>query len=85
MEKIKLIMTAVYDNKVKQYMPPFTSRTIEEAIRSFGAAAAEEKHEFNKFSSDYSLFQLGFYYPETGIVESCERSQLALASDYTKN
>lgn len=77
----KLILTAVYDSKVKQHMQPFTARTNEEAIRSFMAAAKQEGHDFQKFSGDYTLWCLGYYYPDTGVLEKCDRFQLASASD----
>ena len=81
---IKTVVTAVYDSKVRQYTSPNISRTTEEALRSFAAAATQEGHDFQKFASDFSLWCLGYYYPETGKMESIERMQIASASDYLK-
>lgn len=50
---------AVYDSKSEAYMTPMFFRARGEAIRSFAAAAAEEKHDFCRFSADYNLFELG--------------------------
>lgn len=80
-DKTKMYMTSVYDSKVKQYMSVMTSRTAEEAIRSFGAAATQEGHDFKKFSGDFTLWLLGYYYPDTGKIESVDRVQIASASD----
>lgn len=82
MSQIKLVAVAVYDSKVKQYTTPSFVRTTEEGIRSFQAAAQQENHDFKKFASDYSLWQLGYYYPETGGLEKIERVQIASATDF---
>lgn len=81
-QNIKLVALAVYDSKVKQYTNPMFSRTLEEGIRSFAAAAQTETHDFKKFAGDYTLWHLGYYYPETGGLEKTERLQIASATDY---
>lgn len=81
--KIKNVITSVYDSKVKQHLAPITSRTTEEAIRAFGAAAKQENHDFKNFASDYTLWILGYYYPETGLIEACNRMQISSASEFT--
>jgi len=57
---------SVYDAKAEAYLPPmfFVSRGV--AIRTFGAAASDEKHDFNRFASDYTLFELGDFDEFTG-------------------
>jgi len=79
---IKNVITSVYDSKVKQHLAPITSRTTEEAIRAFGAAAKQESHDFKQFAEDYTLWILGYYYPQTGILEPCNRMQVASASEF---
>lgn len=81
---IKLVVTSVHDQKVKQFLPPITSRTIDESIRSFGAAASQEGHDFRKFASDFTLWVLGYYYPETGALVPCDRIQISAASEFVK-
>ena len=57
---------SVYDAKAEAYLPPmfFQSRGV--AIRSFGAAAADEKHDFHRFAADYTLFELGDFDENSG-------------------
>lgn len=85
--KIKLVMTAVYDSKVKQHSSNSFQcfRTIEEAIRSFGAAAKKEGHDFQMFASDYTLWLLGHFYPETGEIEKVSRMQIASATEFANS
>lgn len=78
----KLTMTSVYDSKVKQFGQLMPVRTTEEAIRSFGKACREEGHDFKNFSSDYTLWILGYYYPETGVLETVNKIQVSSASDF---
>lgn len=50
---------SVYDCKAEAYMLPIFQQSRGVAIRSFGAAAADEKHDFSRFAEDYTLFELG--------------------------
>lgn len=81
--KIKLTLTSVYDSKVKQHQHMMPVRTIDEALRSFGAGAKKEGHEFKDFASDFSLWVLGYYYPETGVIEPTAPMQIASATEFT--
>lgn len=50
---------SVYDCKAEAYMQPMFMQSRGVAIRSFGAAASDEKHDFSRFAEDYTLFELG--------------------------
>lgn len=80
--QIKLVAMSVYDSAVKQHTSPQMFRTIEEGLRSFGAGAVQEGHDFKTFSKDYTFWKVGYFYPQTGIMESCDKIQVASASDY---
>ncbi|UDN67802.1 nonstructural protein [robinz microvirus RP_131] len=58
---MKLQMFTVYDAAVATYMPPFFCRSKGEALRSFGDACNSAESNFNKYSSDYTLFYVGEY------------------------
>lgn len=58
-------MFSVYDSKVGAYLPPMFMRSRGEAIRSFETAVKSEDHNFNKYASDYTLFELGSWDDET--------------------
>ncbi|QXP07837.1 MAG: nonstructural protein [Arizlama microvirus] len=51
----------VYDCKAEAYLTPMFMQSRGVAIRQFGAAAADDKHDFCRFAEDYTLFELGDY------------------------
>ena len=57
---------SVFDCKAEAYMVPMFMQSRGVAIRSFGAAAADEKHDFSKYAEDYTLFELGEFDEATG-------------------
>lgn len=66
----KKVVFSVYDSKVGAWMEPFFADYRGRAIRSWETACMDEKHDFNRYSSDYSLFEIGTYDQETGQMES---------------
>lgn len=54
-----LKMFSVYDSKAQAYLPPFFSPTTGTAVRSFQVACQTEGHDFHRFGSDFTLFELG--------------------------
>ncbi|WNK14833.1 MAG: nonstructural protein [Microvirus sp.] len=50
---------SVHDIKVGAYLPPIYFRSKGEAIRAFSAAAMQTDHDFHKYASDYTLFEIG--------------------------
>lgn len=67
---MKQIVCSVYDSAVGQYLTPFFTRSKLEALRSFKAAANQQDHDFNNFSTDYTLFALGEFDAGTGTFEA---------------
>lgn len=63
---------SVYDDKAKAYLSPFTAKTTGIALRMFTAAANDTNHEFNRFSKDYHLIELGTFEESTGKIEMLE-------------
>lgn len=49
----------VYDSKALAYMQPFFSPSVGEAERLFKELCNDEKHNFNKYAEDFTLFYLG--------------------------
>lgn len=62
---MKQIVLSVFDSAVGQYLTPFFQRSKAEALRSFTSACNQQDHDFNKFSSDYTLFALGEFDVDT--------------------
>lgn len=54
-----MLIFSVHDKAVGAFLPPFFARSKMEAIRSFSEACADEKHQFAKHASDYTLYSLG--------------------------
>lgn len=82
---MKVLLMAVYDTKSKMHTQPVPCRTIEEGIRSFKATVLTEKHDFNTFAEDYSLWQIGTFDQESGHIEPMRPIQVAQALEFRKN
>lgn len=59
---------AIYDSKAETFNAPWHSATIATALRAFTQAAMDEGHEFHKHGGDYSLFCIGEFDDETGLL-----------------
>lgn len=57
-----------HDAAVGAFMTPFFARSRGEAIRSFSAAAQDAQHEFGKHGKDYSLYYVGQWNDENGLL-----------------
>lgn len=62
------MLFAVWDEKAEHYLPPFASTNEQTAKRQFREAASREGHEFERYSEDYTLFQIGVYDAKTGEI-----------------
>jgi len=78
----KNVVCSVYDNKAAEHGYVQVYRTVNEALRAFGAAAKEETHEFSKHASDYSLWTIGHFDPITGTIEKVDPHQIANATEF---
>lgn len=58
----------VHDSKAEAYLPPFFSSAHGLAIRGFEDAANKEGHPFNQHPGDYTLFHVGEFDEQTGII-----------------
>lgn len=77
---------AVHDSKAEAFMTPFFQLTTGLAIRSFQAAVNEEGHEFQKYASDYTLFEVGEFDSSSGEVTTLPTPQsLGLALQFIHN
>lgn len=59
---------AVHDSKAEAFLRPFTTLTRGQAIRGFSDAVNDKGHEFNKHPDDYTLFQIGEFDEQSGIL-----------------
>lgn len=63
---------SVYDSKAAAYLQPFYLPRHELAERAFAHAACTEGHAFNNFAGDYTLFWIGTWDEENGILTNAE-------------
>lgn len=61
-------MYTVHDGKAAFYSPPFYARTNAEAIRTFTQAVNDPNHEIGRNYADFSLFELGAFDEQTGLL-----------------
>ena len=69
---MKMFMFAVYDSCSKMYDRPFCGRSEGEAVRSFGDIASDADHPIGKHPEHFSLFEVGSYDDNTGVVVAVE-------------
>ena len=61
-------MCSIYDNAAKAYLPPFVLPKIAMARRVFSDCINSPEHQFNKNPSDYTLFEIGLFDDNTGLI-----------------
>lgn len=72
---------AVFDDKAKAFISPFTLPNQDMAIREFSRSARDPNHMFGVHAEDYSLFRVGFFDDETGVIEATPKPEyIALAA-----
>lgn len=59
---------SVYDSKALLFQTPFTAPAAGVAIRAFEQAAQTEGNDFNKFAADFTLFEIGTFNVNDGII-----------------
>lgn len=64
---MQLLCFTVFDKAVKAFVTPFFCRAKGEALRSFMEACQDEKHQFARYASDYTLFFVGEFDDNTGV------------------
>lgn len=58
----------VFDSAAARFLDPFVAPTIEFAIREFRRAVNKEGTQFNQYPEDYTLFHIGEFDPDKGIL-----------------
>lgn len=77
----KLVICAVRDSAAVAYAPPMTFPTIGIASRTFRDEVHREESMLFKHPEDYTLFKIGEFDDETGMLEPCTPEQLLRAQD----
>lgn len=72
---MKKYICAVFDSKAKVYGNPFYSVNQATAIRAFSAASNDPDSELSRHPSDFTLFGLGWFDDETGVISMLEHQE----------
>lgn len=73
---------AVKDIKSQLFNNPFIQKSDGVAIRAFATACEDTNTDLNKYPSDFSLYHIGTYDPETGDLTQSDKKQVANASEF---
>ena len=75
-------LIATFDKKGEVFSVPSAVPKPALAVRDFGEICKDEKHPFNKFPGDYSLWIVGEYDEVEGTVKQTNRKLLAEAANF---
>lgn len=67
---MKLSIFSIYDSKAQAYLPPFFLPRKQMAVRAFAECCNSESHQFGKWPADYTLFHVGAFDDESGLIDS---------------
>lgn len=81
---MKQLAYSVRDSKAERFISPFFAPTRAVAQRMFETAANTVGENFNRHCNDYTLFEIGTFEDETGVIVPFENGKisLGLASEY---
>lgn len=83
--KLETMVYSVRDSKLGSFITPFFSPNRNVALRMFESACNDTSHQFNQYGDDFTLFEIGVFDPETGIIEPHQCAEnLGLASQFKK-
>lgn len=80
---MNLLAFSVYDEKAKAFLPPFFLHNADIAKREFGFCVNDKNHAFGKAPHDYTLFSVGAFDDNTGILLG-EKNPIANGVEYVQ-
>lgn len=78
-------MFSVYDSAADRYTDPFVAPTIEWAIREFRRSANQPGKQISEYPQDYTLFHIGEFNPESGVLEPQVPRSLGVAIQFVES
>lgn len=69
----------VYDSAAEQYTEPFYAPTHHFALRNFRRLVNEPGHQFNTYPEDYTIYHIGEYDGDTGVITPQDPRSLGVA------
>lgn len=81
---MKQIIFSIHDSKAEAYINPFFLPTEGLATRSFGDCVNDPNHQFYLNPADYTLFAIGEFDSDTGVIEYQEKRSLGNGVDFKR-
>lgn len=63
-----LQMFSIKDLRADCFISPWFDKNVPQAIRTVVVAVGDPESNLSKFASDFALYQVGTFDPETGVV-----------------
>jgi len=76
---MSVTIITVLDIQAETFLVPQFTHNKATAKRLFAQAVNEPGHDFNRHPESYSLYKIGEYNEETGLITPCDPEHLALA------
>lgn len=76
---MKLNIYSIFDQACGLYSRPFFTQSDGEAIRSFTDISTDAEHPIGKHPEDYTLYRLGIFDDQNGLLTNEENTSLATA------
>ncbi len=77
-----MIMLTIRDSVAEVYARPFFARSAGEGIRSFSDLLSEPDHPIGQHPDHYTLFEIGSFDEQTGMIVAHEPRSLGNGMDY---
>lgn len=81
---MQLPVFSVYDSKALTFSHPHVQPNSDVAVRAFAQAANSPGNAISDHPDDYSLFQVGIFDDETGIISPVNHVNHGLANSFIK-
>lgn len=72
---MKLVACAIYDSVAKAFLPPFFVHNSVIAQRAVSDVANDDSHAIGKNPADYTLFRLGEFDDDTGLLKPLQPAE----------
>lgn len=73
------VVCAVRDAQMDAFMQPFFVQSVGVAARSFADEVNRPESPMNAHPEDYELFVIGYYFEDTGVIDSVSPYSISLA------
>lgn len=71
---------SIFDSKAEAYMQPFFTKEAV-AMREFANLVADKGHAIGQHPEDYTLFCVGAWNEQTGLLEGCTKRSICNGLD----